>query len=83
MFSRNYFSIYLNEADYENYETTTHKGKFLISFVINIDKNRFVPTISTNRSYSKAGNFGVGKSALHSLEDYVDRTDVPLKQTIY
>lgn len=33
-----FFLVYLNEADYENYETTTYKDMILIRFVINIDK---------------------------------------------
>lgn len=35
------------------------------------------------RSYWKTGSSEVEKSALHSLDDYIDRTGVPLKQTIY
>lgn len=38
VFMESFFSVYLNEADYENYETMTYKGGILIRFVMNIDK---------------------------------------------
>lgn len=35
------------------------------------------------RSYLKTGNSEVEKSALYSLDDYINRTGVPLKYAIY
>ena len=68
----------MSETDYKNYATTC-KGKILIRFVINIGKICLCLPLELVR-LPEVGNFGIGKSSLSSLDNYVDRTGIPLKQ---